>query len=81
VCVTAIPGIDEPTTFSSWNGTDRTVAVSEIMQCLLQWNYLNTTHTWTLVNAVRFPAVSTTRFEANHTPHSKLPRAQRCAVP
>lgn len=40
VCLTAVPGIDDPSTLSSWNGTDHTVAVSEIMQCLLRWNYL-----------------------------------------
>lgn len=53
VCVTAIPGIDDPTTMSSWNRDDKTVAVSEIMYCLLQWSYTNTTtHVWTAANQV-----------------------------
>jgi len=53
VCVTAIPGIDDPTTLSTWNPDDKTVAVWEIMSCLLEWSYVNTTtHVWTAANQV-----------------------------
>lgn len=46
VCVTAIPGIDDPKTLSSWNNLERTVAVSEVMVCLLRWNYAETRRIW-----------------------------------
>ena len=46
VCVTAIPGVDDPRTLSSWNDLERTVAVSEVMVCLLRWNYAETRRIW-----------------------------------
>ena len=46
VLLTAIPGVENPRTLESWNGSDETVAVSDIMFSLLQWNYLNTLDTW-----------------------------------
>jgi hypothetical protein len=53
VCVTAIPGVDDPTTLSTWNPRDKTVAVWEIMRCLLEWSYINTTtQIWTAANQV-----------------------------
>ena len=52
VLVTAIPGVEDPKTLESWNGSDETVAVSEIMFRLLQWSYLNTLDTWKVTNHV-----------------------------
>ena len=48
VCLTAIPGIDDPSSLTTWDGMTHTVAVYEIMQCLLRWNHLNTGQTWTM---------------------------------
>ena len=46
VCMTAIPGVDDPSTLTTWNDQDRTVAVSEVMACLLRWNYAETRRIW-----------------------------------
>ena len=53
VCVTAIPGMDDPTTLSTWKPDDKPVAISEIMRCLLEWSYIHAeTHVWTAANQV-----------------------------
>ena len=46
VCLTAIPGVEDHTTLNTWNEQERTVAVSEIMECLLRWNYNDTRRIW-----------------------------------
>ena len=46
VCLTAIPGVDDHTTLTTWNSEERTVAVSEIMLCLLHWNYKDARRIW-----------------------------------
>ena len=50
ICVTAIPGVDDPSTLSSWNEADQTVAVAEIMECLLRWNYEDVRRNWRTVS-------------------------------
>ena len=46
VCLTAIPGVEDHTTLNAWNEQERTVAVSEIMECLLRWHYDDTRQIW-----------------------------------
>mmetsp|Transcript_18951 Transcript_18951/g.51928 ORF Transcript_18951/g.51928 Transcript_18951/m.51928 type:complete len:95 (+) Transcript_18951:1080-1364(+) len=46
VWVTAIPGVEDPSTLKSWNQADQTVRVSEIMECLLQWSYNDVRRIW-----------------------------------
>lgn len=46
VCVTAIPGVDDYTTLDTWDNQARTVAVSEIMMCLLRWSYFDARRIW-----------------------------------
>jgi hypothetical protein len=52
VLVTAIPGVENPRSLESWDGSDETAAVSEIMFSLLQWSFLNTLDTWKVTNQV-----------------------------
>ena len=46
VCLTAIPGVDDPSTLPTWEHVTRTVAVYEIMIRLLDWNRDDTLQTW-----------------------------------
>lgn len=46
VCLTAIPGVDDHTTLDTWDNQARTVAVSEIMTCLLRWSYFEARRIW-----------------------------------
>ena len=46
VCMTAIPGVDDPSALSTWEATTSTVAVYEIMTYLLEWNHADTLTSW-----------------------------------
>jgi hypothetical protein len=46
MCITNIPCVDDPTTLESWDGSSQSVAVSEIMFYLLQWNFTHTREAW-----------------------------------
>ncbi|MEO0911282.1 MAG: hypothetical protein AAFX96_13415, partial [Pseudomonadota bacterium] len=46
VCVTAIPGVENPSSLTSWNEQTHTVRVYEIIYQLLLWNYNDTRQQW-----------------------------------
>ena len=57
VCLTAIPGVDDHTTLKTWNDQTLTVAVSEIMVCLLRLNYFNTYTPYLGRNTIEFKSM------------------------
>lgn len=50
-CITSIPGVDDPSSFSTWNNVDETLAVYEIIKHLLQWKYNYANNTWNFESA------------------------------
>ena len=46
VCITAIPGVLDHTTLNTWQEEDQTVAVFEVMECLLRWSYNRIRQVW-----------------------------------
>jgi hypothetical protein len=46
VCLTAIPGISDPSSLTTWDGMAHTVAVYEILYLLLHWSHHDIQETW-----------------------------------